>query len=166
MTRTIKFRTPTQVAIFECELKGQISDGMWENTSNTDSRAWCMAEVGVASTPAEVGRNFNPRKDNFNFARKDLLEVVGERMKNYARLALAGVALGDIRRLADGMCDLDGNWRGPPTHEGDYWDKQRHWLGRWDLDWVEQRLTDEHLYRGAELMADLKEIKAAVRTMS
>lgn len=160
---TIAFRTPTQAAIFECELKGQISDGTWENTPGTGWQEWCSADVLVASTLEQVGRNFHPRKDNFNFARKDLVDIVGQRMKNYARLALAGVALSDIRRLADAVCDLDGNWRGVPTYAGDYHDRVRTWLKRWNLNWVEPLLAYDHVYGDAELKADLTNIKAACR---
>lgn len=162
--RTLSFRTATQAAIFECELKGQISDGHWENTSATGWQEWCNADVRVAPTPEDIGRDFHVVKDNFNFANKDLLDVVGERMKNYARLAIAGVNLADIRRLADAVTDLDGNWRGPPTYEGKYHDDVREWLQRWNLEWVWARLTT-NTYGDKELRADLKEMKAAARTL-
>lgn len=162
MTGTITFRTAEQAAIFECELKGQISDGKWWNTPGTDYREWCAAEVAVGERVGRAG--FWPRKSNFALDAKDLLDVVGKRMCNYARLALAGVPLADICKLADSVCDLHGEFRGKPDFKGDHWDERRLWLDRWNLEWVEDILTDPEGYGMTDLRRDLKEMKQTIRT--
>jgi hypothetical protein len=76
-------RNEAQRVLFEEELKGQISDGMWENTRPFDHwKAWSDAKVSVAEPGHEhlIGRNFFAMKDNYNFASKALLDVVGDRM--------------------------------------------------------------------------------------
>lgn len=163
MTGTITFRTAEQAAIFECELKGQISDGKWENTPDTDWSKWCKAKVQVGEKVGRAG--FYPRKDNFNLAAPDLVSIVGKRMCTYARLAACGVALQDIRKLADGVSDIYGNFVGIPKHTGQYWDDVRRFLDRWNLDWVEDILTDPEGYDLEDLKKDLKEMKATIRTM-
>lgn len=78
-------RIVTQAALFECELKGQLSDGAWENTKPYDH--WkCWSDAAAVVGP-NVGRNFQALKSNYNFARKDLLEAVSGRMIGYARIA-------------------------------------------------------------------------------
>lgn len=162
-TNTVTFRTAAQAALFECELKGQISDGKWENTPNTGWEQWCRVEVLVGEN---VGRSMaHVTKDNFNLADRDLLEIVGDRMLGYARLAMAGVTLDDIRKLADTVTDLNGHYKGVPTYEGSYWDDKREWLRRWNLDWLRSVLEDESTYRRDELLADLREMKHTIRTV-
>lgn len=76
---TLAVRNLAQKVLMEDELQGQISDGMWENATPHDHwKPWCDAEVVV--DPANLGRNFHARKDNYNFLAKDLLEVVADRM--------------------------------------------------------------------------------------
>ena len=75
-TRLI-FTKKTQVALFNEELIGQISDGMWENTRNTD---WLWmgdvkAEVGEV---ASIITSANRGKVNYRFTA--LIEYVGDRM--------------------------------------------------------------------------------------
>lgn len=85
MTRTVTFATAVQAALFECEMKGQLSDGTWENTYPHDHwKAWCDAQVQVGR---EVGVDFYAIKDNYNFTRPDMLECIGNRMLNIARYA-------------------------------------------------------------------------------
>lgn len=103
MKNVLVVRNVAQAALFECELKGQLSDGAWENTAPHDHwKPWADAEVRVAAAARAgcftelgrsdyegLGRNFYARKDSYNFARKDLLDVVGGRMLGYARVARA-----------------------------------------------------------------------------
>lgn len=71
-------RNQAQKILFDEEMSGQISDGMWENTRPYDHwEPWCDAEVVVGEN---VGRNFYARKDNYNLTNKDLLDIVGDRM--------------------------------------------------------------------------------------
>ncbi len=67
--------------LVEHELKGQISDGMWENTNPPNHwQAWCDAKVVV--DPANVGRNFYASKDNYQLNSKELVSIVGDEMKS------------------------------------------------------------------------------------
>lgn len=76
-------RNQAQKILFDEELSGQISDGMWENSRPYDHwEPWCGAEVVVG---LNVGRNFYAKKDNYNFTNKDLLDVVGDRMVEAVR---------------------------------------------------------------------------------
>lgn len=171
-TKTITFRTVTQAAIFECEIKGQLSDGKWENTLPMNHwSVWCKAEVlWVDHGPrphdqrGKIGRNFHAHRDNYNLRDDILLQVVGRCMLGYARLALAGVSLNDIRQLADGVTGPSGEFRGISGFSADHWDKTREWLARWSMDWVRGVLKDESTYNMSHLLADLGEMKVAMRT--
>lgn len=75
----LAFRNEAQAALFKNEISGQLSDGFWENSSPRDHyKSWNVAEVTV--DPNNVGRAFHVRKDNYNLANKDLLDIVGDRM--------------------------------------------------------------------------------------
>lgn len=87
MTDTITFESITQAAIFELELKGQISDGHWENDSGSNYRTWCDAQVMVSRNEDHLGRNFYVSK-NLGFSSKSLFDIVGDRMCHYGRMAL------------------------------------------------------------------------------
>lgn len=74
--------------LYENELKGQISDGMWENARpNRHYILPCDATPFVAKTDAERGRNFFARA--YNFSSGDLIEYVGDRMVNMVKMSLA-----------------------------------------------------------------------------
>lgn len=75
---TIRVRTQAQKWLLEDELKGQISDGHWENSSGNPWQDWSSAKVVV--DPKNPGRNFNTMKDNYQLNASALLDVVGERM--------------------------------------------------------------------------------------
>lgn len=156
----IAFRNVAQAALFECELKGQISDGAWENASNNPWQDWCSAEVVVDAE--NVGVEGYSSKNNYDFARRDLIDVVGVRMRSYVKMAIAGVPLSEIVKLVDGFCGLDGVFRGMPTHEGDYWDQRRAWLARWNQEWVRE-ILDSNDYDEKALLEDLRDMKKIVR---
>lgn len=84
MRDTITFESITQAAIFELEMKGQISDGKWENDAGSNYKTWCDAEVKVGD---ELGRTFYVSK-NLGFGSKELFDWVGDRMCHYGRMAL------------------------------------------------------------------------------
>jgi hypothetical protein len=78
-TDTINFRNLIQVALWDEELSGQISDGWWENARPFEHyKIWCRATATV--NPKNLGRNFWADKKNYNFTNKELLEVIGDRM--------------------------------------------------------------------------------------
>ena len=100
----------TQQAIFEMELKGQLSDGHWENASPRNHwEPWSDAEVVVAQNGEALGREFYARRDRYDYNSKKLREVVSGRMIAYARLARAGFTLAEISVLEyaiDGFTEM------------------------------------------------------------
>lgn len=81
--QTLTLATDTQKALYEYELRGQFSDGHWENSRPWEHYVpWCRAEVVVGPN---VGRNFWAAKSSTD---KRLLDVVSDRMLGIARLAL------------------------------------------------------------------------------
>jgi hypothetical protein len=79
----INFANRNQVILYECELKGQISDGQWENSYPHDHfESMCDA---IAKVGSPLGPSFYPRR-RYNFASPSLLSVVGERMIYYVKL--------------------------------------------------------------------------------
>ena len=81
----INFRNIYQVTLYECELKGQISDGYWENARPYDHwKIMCAAEARVGEP---LGPNFRPKR-KYNFAAKDLIDVVKYRMLFQVKLKI------------------------------------------------------------------------------
>lgn len=82
----IIFSNPVQVALYEEELKGQISDGMWENSTPHDHyKVMCNAKARVAAPGERTGCvGFWPKR-YYGFSSKFLYECVGDRMLEIAR---------------------------------------------------------------------------------
>ncbi len=101
--KTIYFATVVQVTLFVNELVGQISDGMWENSSPRNHwRDPCDATVAVDATNPRI-EGFYPKRA-YGFASPTLLEIVGDRMLTYARARIKHPELSDraIRSLDSG----------------------------------------------------------------
>lgn len=83
-------RNIEQKLILLCEMQGQISDGMWENSRPLNHwKFWCNLDKDtIVVNPNNVGvlnaenANFKKRmvKRNYNFSDKALLSIVGERI--------------------------------------------------------------------------------------
>lgn len=87
---TLVVRNLAQRVLFEEELKGQLSDGHWENSLPSDHwEQWCAADVVVAKAGEPVGRDFHVRRESYGFTRRELLDVVAYRMLHYVRVALS-----------------------------------------------------------------------------
>lgn len=76
-----------QKIIYLSEMSGQISDGMWENARPYDHyKFWSDIEFDdVIINPSKLGYiremgDFRVIKDNYNFANKSLLDIVGDRI--------------------------------------------------------------------------------------
>ncbi len=76
-----------QKVILFGEMEGQISDGMWENSRPNDHWEVWMLKWDEIEVGPEPGRNFDAHKCNYNFADRELLDVVGPRLLNLVRLA-------------------------------------------------------------------------------
>jgi len=163
----IFFATAAQVAIFEHELKGQISDGAWENFRGSDYQIWCRANCLVAEVDAgeRVGRRFRVNYDRFNFNRKDLVEIVGDRMLAYARLARAGYDPETICKLKSVILDWNGGVLDAPVdYKGAYYDELRTWYVGQDHDAIKAVVKDPDTYTMRDLRADLRAIMQTIRT--
>lgn len=78
MKDTINFRNNAQQVLYDKEIRGQISDGHWEN-DDTDTRLWyCLAKVNSKN----VGSSWKP-SPKLDFADEDLIEFLGDRMIDY-----------------------------------------------------------------------------------
>jgi hypothetical protein len=99
-----------QAAIFEMEMKGQLSDGRWENSKpNNHWTTPCNAEAVVR--PEKVGRDFCHTR-GYNFGEKGLFEIVGERMTRFAQAAIAFPEV-SIRTLSEYRWDFDDRLDAP-----------------------------------------------------
>jgi hypothetical protein len=111
----INFRNAIQAALFSCELSGQISDGMWENSRpHNHWEIWSGASVNV--NPENLGKDFYAQR-HYNFNSKDLLDAIGNRMLNICNMAENNLPLEIINDFNDfdPYCD----------YQGEYWDKKR-----------------------------------------
>jgi hypothetical protein len=168
MNNTITFATHTQAAIWNEELIGQISDGQWENTNNTDWEKWCDADVEVGS---EIGRNFKyVKKDNFMFNSKKLIEIVGDRMVVYAILGdffkNAQVKLDVIEYTLNVKIDNDYNITDVTltSNTGEFWDKRRAYVESIGFNEIKKVLI-ESPYNLKSLRADLRAISKTIKTV-
>lgn len=105
----LNVRNKAQVVLFEQELKGQISDGMWENA--TPSSHWLQ----ICSATAKVGQPLGPvgfiPKRGYMFSHPQLVDAIGARMieavqkeadlPNYNKAALLK-DLRDLQRIVRG----------------------------------------------------------------
>src|SRR4051812_30292866 len=75
-----------QMILFVCEMKGQLSDGRWENTKPDGHwKKPCRAESFIAQKVEDLGRNFYNSKESYNFTDPMLLDVCGDRMVNFVK---------------------------------------------------------------------------------
>jgi len=163
-------RNEAQKALMDHEIKGQISDGAWENAQPQHHwHNWSSSEVHVR--PDQLGRNFHAAKDNYGINRKDLLDIVGKRMKAHVRL---GKAFGfeHAPTLAEHHLDLDGNFRedaGKYAREekdpNGFWHKRERAAGEIHQklgitpEHVKAAVENEHLYGDKEFHSDLSDLK-------
>lgn len=104
--RTIKFRNKVQVALFMKELRGQISDGLWENSKPVDHwKVPCSAKVSVATDQKELGPSFMPARA-YNFASSELLEYVGDRMLVIAQSVDKNMDMSQMKRELSDMSKI------------------------------------------------------------
>ncbi len=161
---TLTVANEVQAALFELELKGQISDGMWENVGGDHWMPWSEAEVRVGE-PGNLGRNFRAIKDNYAFNSRKLLDVVGNRMLITARFALAGYSKETIRDLVSCFYMGYGVTKVTmeiPSFTGSYYDELRQRMSGYDLS-VPELVANDQSYGMKELNNDLRALKKIVR---
>ena len=81
----INFQNEAQVILYECELKGQLSDGHWENAvPHNHWQTMCRA-AAIANPISPLGCvRVWPRR-RYAFHNKDLVECIGDRMINFVK---------------------------------------------------------------------------------
>lgn len=166
---TIFFSSVTQAALFEEELKGQFSDGYWENSRPNDHwKFWCDLDVRVhpagQEPRVETSTPWAIKKRSYGISK--LYECVGDRMLAIGRLAratlVAGVDIasfphGDFRGAAEDMPATLEEWR------------QCKASGKWKYDFVGrymERITDElavAFYAASYTQRDLSRDVAAIK---
>lgn len=113
---TLRFATRDQAILFECELKGQMSDGFWENSRPYDHwEAPCKAKVEVAETPEQVGKDGVWISRNYDFANKELFDIVGDRMINYVKIGrmLPTVPIAEIESITSSCINVEDGTLSP-----------------------------------------------------
>jgi hypothetical protein len=158
-------RNEAQKILFDEELSGQISDGMWENLNRRDHwQVWCDADVVV--DPDNLGRDFWASYDSYNFTHPDLLSVVKDRMLVTVRLGLTyGADKADTLASLFGLTP-DGRPATIPSYWGEYaakgheaYQKNLDMVKGMDLDEVTFIAGYEAIYSEADLMKDLRDLK-------
>ena len=102
------FRTQALADLWEHELLGQISDGKWENTSGTGWEFWANIPIQVGGSTQITGSvpSASVRR-NFNFAAKDLIDIVGDdwlsTVQKTEPTATMGTVLRYIKEIKDAM---------------------------------------------------------------
>ena len=82
---TIRFSNVREAVLYAAELKGQISDGAWENSRPYDH--WkIMSDAEVKIDKSNPGLNFRPKR-KYNFGNTELVDIVGDRMRMYVAIA-------------------------------------------------------------------------------
>ena len=141
---TIFLPTLAACVLFEHELQGQFSDGMWENSRPHDHwRFWCSLDARVdAGEPRVESRNVHTcKKRSYNLAA--LFPIIGDRMALMGRMGRAAERAGlsslsyDAARAGEYML---------PHHE---W--QRVKAGELRL---EDRLEDEYAVKYVRAVPD------------
>lgn len=165
MKPTLYVANERQKVLFEQEIRGQLSDGHWENA--TPFNHWvryaeCDVEVTNGSYPA--GRNFSTPRKHYRLTDPDLLEVVEQRMLRLVRLSVlyGGETAHHLLDLWEGLGT--GAYLGAPTEPGAYWDEERAFLANYDLEKVRRIGEDATYYSALDLRGDLRRLQEAMAT--
>jgi hypothetical protein len=87
MKAVINFPNRVQLALWQNELVGQISDGKWENSKPNNHWEFWGDATAVCNPSRALGLYsfINPRKNNYSF--KSLIPVIGDRMLGFAKMS-------------------------------------------------------------------------------
>ena len=160
-TGTMTLTSRTAVALWVCELLGQISDGMWENTCPLDHyKFWCCMDVQIGDE-SKVTSTAWCRKNGYNFAA--LFPIVGDRMLAYARMAKAGADPKDRELCSAGeymppSFEMFLRERAMHSDEGDYMGK---YLARVGDELAKAFYATTYTMR--DMKADIKLIKSTMK---
>jgi len=161
--------TSAQRTLFLLEIQGQLSDGMWENTTPLDHwEQWCSLKAeDVQIDVANAGRNFWVKKDNYRLWDKELLEVVGTRMILYVRLSRI-LPLEDVEDCVSAFCnenDLDHPWMVETMTPSAYRQGRIEKMIAKGIDpSIIKEFAEDTTYGIVELKQDLHRLQAAMKT--
>ena len=102
-SKLLVVRTLAQKVLYDSELRGQISDGCWENDW-TDTRLWNVYVV-VGNTHEDFGISFVP-KCEIAFNDPDLLEIVGDRMLEAVQKVVPDYIWADMEADLEDLTDI------------------------------------------------------------
>jgi hypothetical protein len=108
---TLNLRNPAQVVLFNEELAGQISDGVWENARPFNHWTWVprAENVGISEAPGFCAPGltwgFRPPR-RYNFCDSLLIEVCGERMIAEVQTRLKGYFAYNLESLKADLRDI------------------------------------------------------------
>jgi hypothetical protein len=160
---TITFKTPGAFAIWIAELTGQMSDGMWENTTPYGHwRFWSDCEVQLGDeNKVETDMPWAIKKAGYNFGA--LIPYVGDRMIAYGRMAQVTLDSKAIH-AAEYMPETFEEWC------------QRKEANNWKYSLVERYMESVSVdmalrfyrttYTIRNLKNDIKHVKAAMKNKS
>lgn len=88
---TISFPTRSACAVWRAEILGQMSDGMWENTSPGDHwvfwhRLRTVVDCGKPAAVTMDEGKFAPYNQKTSYGIASLYEIIGDRMVAYGRM--------------------------------------------------------------------------------
>jgi predicted DNA-binding WGR domain protein len=155
----IQFENATQVALFQGELIGQMSDGAWENASPMNHwRPMSEATVRVG----KPGMNFVPMR-TYDYASPELLSIVGDRWLFLAKATKAypSVDFSDIAHAVDHFSDITDQSKVTDEWEKKYVEKILQATGETDFNQFLARVHGQQ-YGMGDLRKDLRAIKNVV----
>jgi hypothetical protein len=94
--QTFQFRNAILMELWEYELRGQISDGLWENTANTGWVYWCSVKPMIGPETRLLQPVGYRIKTNFQFTR--LIKYIGDRMLDIVRKYEPNATEKDLRK--------------------------------------------------------------------
>lgn len=105
--KAIVFPKETMAWMYELEISGQISDGMWENSPPRNHyRAMTAAAVGFSADKSKCGVwGFSPKR-KYNFASGELMSVIGERMRMEVNIILTIPGAKELKDIVRGFGDV------------------------------------------------------------
>lgn len=150
----IVFRTLSQLLLWKHELRGQFSDGMWENSRPYDHwRPWCDLEAEDGGRGPYIRFNVGrwPSKTKYNLAA--LIPIIGDRMCMIGLAARAAIT--DDQKLYELTRIEESEFNNKPVF----------------LERIKKFLTPEEIcrimsvtYTLKDLRSDLKEIKELMQS--
>jgi len=158
----IYFENLSQAIIFEAELKGQISDGFWENSRPYNHYVTpCDTEVFVDKE--SPGSHFDGPVKNYNFSSSELLEYIAHRMIEYGKIGK--IFENDEDLSVNAIAFLAENWREVSEiyETGDGFDIYKEYITEYNLTLKKVKKLIDNIekvsYNRKDLKKDLNRMK-------